>query len=206
MQNIDDMYDWEYLESGKLNKTNGDYDDDYDDDDDNGAGGKHNNNSINNNENKGNGKGGKNNQGSNDNCTVSSVPVESDNWSFGRNPNCVFPFTYKGVEYKACTNVDDTEKKYWCANACDYTEKNNKRGICKMTGIQASTDFDNPTVQFFIAFGVIVMILGLCGCYIKRRRRLREEKEARGFGIDVSEFDSRRKMAGEEQDAGIIMT
>ena len=42
---------------------------------------------------------------------------------------CCFPFTYKGISYNQCINVDHQENLPWCATENSY-EDNEKWGNC----------------------------------------------------------------------------
>ena len=41
---------------------------------------------------------------------------------------CIFPFTYKGITYNSCTDVE--EDRPWCATGTDY-EGNLDFGFCE---------------------------------------------------------------------------
>ena len=58
------------------------------------------------------------------NDTVLNVPSQ--------NKNCIFPFTYKGEEYTACTTKDTCLECFWCGT--DYIVTNSKGwGMCNET-------------------------------------------------------------------------
>ncbi|XP_068120881.1 uncharacterized protein [Hyperolius riggenbachi] len=41
---------------------------------------------------------------------------------------CVFPFTYNGIQYYACTSAAQDDRRLWCATSSDY--KDGKWGFC----------------------------------------------------------------------------
>ena len=50
--------------------------------------------------------------------------------------NCVFPFTYHGVEYNGCTTVDNhhEDEKSWCLTKPDFDEdEDHGWGYCPTT-------------------------------------------------------------------------
>lgn len=102
-------------------------------------------------------------------CKASKEKVLYDEWSGGKNPNCTFPFIYRGKLYYECTNVEYFGK-YWCANSCEYREDNFMRGVCAnqkdaARGILGSGFEMTATNIFFGALITVAIILSLVlGC------------------------------------------
>ena len=54
--------------------------------------------------------------------------------------NCVFPFTYNGVEYNGCTSVDSVNSVPWCSTSAIYNGQDGENGFghcatsCRMHG------------------------------------------------------------------------
>jgi len=57
----------------------------------------------------------------------------------GGHPDCVFPFTYNGVEYNKCTDVDHSGM--WCATSPVYSYTENNWVDCTIQGQQQAFTF-----------------------------------------------------------------
>ena len=51
--------------------------------------------------------------------SIQRIDIFSSEWS---HPDCVFPFTYNGVKYNGCTDVDNSGM--WCATSAVFTGNN----------------------------------------------------------------------------------
>merc|ERR1712135_55771 len=61
------------------------------------------------------------------------IPEGDTEWS---HPDCVFPFTYNGVEYNGCTDFNNT--RMWCSTTAVYIE--GSYVDCTIQGEQCSAD------------------------------------------------------------------
>lgn len=102
-------------------------------------------------------------------CKASNEQVLYDEWSGGKNPNCTFPFLFRGKLYYECTNVEYLGK-YWCANSCDYREGNFMRGVCVNQKDAArgilGTGFQMTATNIFFGtlIGVAILLSLVLGC------------------------------------------
>ena len=52
---------------------------------------------------------------------TTSVITTTDSATESVAKDCVFPFTYAGVQYAQCTDVDSVTGRPWCATASEYS-------------------------------------------------------------------------------------
>ena len=70
-----------------------------------------------------------------------------------KNP-CKFPFIYKNVKYKSCTNI--THNKYWCATTVNATNHLTSWGYCSDS---CPLEVDEAAVNVKLVVGILVGIL-----------------------------------------------
>jgi hypothetical protein len=99
---------------------------------------------------------------------------------------CVFPFTYKGVEYHTCTDSDHSDGSLWCATATDKEgQYNGYWGNCLPCGLSMDDDAaalelkaetqestaPARTASRFVAFAGVGAFVGVAALFTITRTR-----------------------------------